>query len=193
VATGPQVAFPPVSRPPPQAARTCRVTPRLSVSCLRATSPAREDARTRSRLKQPSFERCGSALDCRYIDEMRRWTVLFLVALSSVVVAAPSGKAGRPSAAQTKTQAEVNVLRDVARRWKAWRRFGLFDARTHLLTDNTEGVCHGRGRPRVGNRYLRFVCVVRPHDHHGREGLWLRYRALAGGRFRVRFLAYHRR
>src|ERR1041385_6845010 len=93
---------------------------------------------------------------------MRRWTVLLLVALSSVVVAAPSGTGARPPAAQTKTQAEVNVLRTVARRWKKWRRFGLFDARTHLLTNNTEGVCHGRGKRRPGNRYLRFVCVVRP-------------------------------
>jgi len=124
---------------------------------------------------------------------MRRWTVLLLVTLSSVVVGAPSGTAGRPPAGHTKTQAEVNVLRAVARRWKAWRRLGLFDPRTHLLTNNTEGVCHGRGKPRPGNRYLRFVCVVRPHAHHGREGLWLRYRALAGGRSRISFLAYHRR
>jgi hypothetical protein len=115
------------------------------------------------------------------------------MALSCVVVVAPSGTAGRPVAAQTKTQAEVNVLRAVARSWKAWRRFGLFDARTHLLTDNTQGVCHGQGRPRHGNRYLRFVCVVRPQDHYGRAGLWLRYRALAKGSCRVRFLAYHRR
>jgi hypothetical protein len=115
------------------------------------------------------------------------------VTLSCVVVAAPSGTAGRPPAAQTKTRAEVNVLRAVARGWKAWRRFGLFDARTHLLTNNTEGVCHGRGRRRPGNRYLRFVCVVRPQAHHGRKGLWLRYRALSGGRCRVRFLAYYPR
>jgi hypothetical protein len=124
---------------------------------------------------------------------MRRWTVLLFVVLSSVVVAAPASTAGRSPAGQTKTQAEVKVLRVVGSRWKAWRRFGLFDARTHLLINNTEGVCHGRGRPRRGNRYLRFVCVVRPHDHHGREGLWLRYRALAGGRSRVRVLAYYGR
>jgi hypothetical protein len=122
---------------------------------------------------------------------MRRWTVLLFVVLSSVVVAAPPSTAGRPPGGHTKTQAEVNVLRAVALRWKSWRRFGLFDRRTHLLTNNTEGICHGRGRPRRGKRYLRFVCVVRPHTHHGREGLWLVYRALSGGRFRVRFLAYH--
>lgn len=63
VATGPQVGFPPVSRPPPQEARTYRATPRLGISCVGATSAARKDARTRSGLKQPSFERYGSALE----------------------------------------------------------------------------------------------------------------------------------
>jgi len=81
----------------------------------------------------------------------------------------------------------------VARNWKAWRRFGLVDPRTHLLTDNTEAVCSGRGKVRPHNRFARFVCVVRPHVHHGREGLWLSYRAQPKGRFKVRFLAYHRR
>src|SRR5215475_5987350 len=123
---------------------------------------------------------------------MRRWTALLFVTLSSVVVAAPSGTAGGAPAGQTKTQAEVNVLRAVARKWKAWHRYGLFNTRTHLLTNNTEGICHGRGRPRSGDLYMRFVCVVRPHGDHGREGLWLRYRALAGGHSRVQLLAYHR-
>jgi hypothetical protein len=123
---------------------------------------------------------------------MRRWTVLLLVTLSSFVVAAPSGTAGRPPAAQTKTQAEVHVLRAVARRWKQWLKFGLVDPRTHLLRDNTEAICLGRGERHPGHRFRRFVCVVRPHDYHGRQGLWLRYRALPHGRYRVRVLAYHR-
>jgi hypothetical protein len=89
-------------------------------------------------------------------------------------------------------EAEVNVLRIVALKWKAWRRFGLTDQRTHLLGDNTEAVCHGRGRRHEGNRYSRFVCVVRPHAHRGRAGLWLSYRALTNGRYKVRLLAYHR-
>jgi hypothetical protein len=44
----------------------------------------------------------------------------------------------------------------------------------------------------LGNRYSRFVCVVRPHAQRGREGLWLSYRALPRGRWSVRFLAYYR-
>jgi hypothetical protein len=123
---------------------------------------------------------------------MRRRLLLILVALA--IVSAPPGTAGavRPPA-HSKAQAEVNVLRLAARKWKAWRKFGLVDPRTHLLHDNTEAVCNGRGRRSPGNRYPRFVCVVRPHVHRGREGLWLKYRALASGRFRVRVFVYRRR
>jgi hypothetical protein len=123
---------------------------------------------------------------------MRRRPLLILVSLA--IVSAPPATAGglRPPA-QTKAQAEVNVLRLVARKWKAWRKFGLVNQRTHLLNDNTEAVCNGRGRRSPGNRYPRFVCVVRPQVHRGREGLWLKYRALSAGRFRVRVLAYRRR
>jgi hypothetical protein len=122
---------------------------------------------------------------------MRRWLVglLVLTAITSV----PLGTAARVRpGAHTKRQAEVNVLRVVAVNWKAWRRFGLTDQRTHLVADNTEAVCRGRGRRHVGNRYSRFVCVVRPHAHRGRAGLWLTYRALRGGRCKVHFLAYYR-
>jgi hypothetical protein len=122
---------------------------------------------------------------------MRRWPTLVLVAL--VTATAPSWAASGGHAAQTKKQAEVNVLQAVARHWKTWRRFRLVNPRTHLLKDNTEAVCNGRGTRRAGGRYARFVCVVRPHDHHGHEGLWLKYRALTSGRFRVRVLAYRRR
>lgn len=125
---------------------------------------------------------------------MRLWPALVLVAFVSATLTAPSGLAARHApAAHTKKQAEVNVLRVVARKWKTWRRFGLVDSRTHLLADNTEAVCHGRDKRRAGSRYARFVCVVRPHIHHGREGLWLKYRALSGGRCKVRVLAYRRR
>jgi hypothetical protein len=124
---------------------------------------------------------------------MRRWPALVLVALVSATVAAPSWAGTGGHAAQTKKQAEVNVLRAVAQHWKTWRRFGLVNPRTHLLKDNTEAVCHGRGTRRAGHRYARFVCVVRPHDYRGRQGLWLSYRALSHGRYRVRVLAYRRR
>jgi hypothetical protein len=85
----------------------------------------------------------------------------------------------------------VNVLRVVSLNWKAWRRFGVVDRRTHLVADNTEAICRGRGTRFAGHRYSRFLCVVRPHARRGREGLWLTYRALARGRCKVRFLAYH--
>jgi hypothetical protein len=115
------------------------------------------------------------------------------VALVVATAASPAVAGRGRGPAQTKKQAEVNVLRVVARNWKTWRRSGLVDPRTHLVTDNTESVCAGRGKPHAGRRYPRFVCVVRPHDHHGREGLWLRYRALSHGRCRVSVLAYRRR
>jgi hypothetical protein len=122
---------------------------------------------------------------------MSRCLVALLVSLA--IISVPLGTAARiRPGAHTKQQAEVNVLRVVALKWKAWRRFALTDTRTHLLTDNTEAVCRGRGRRHLGNRYSRFVCVVRRHAHRGREGLWLTYRALPRGHCSVRFLAYHR-
>jgi hypothetical protein len=123
---------------------------------------------------------------------MKRWLVVLLVSLATIGV--PLGTAARVrQGAQTKRQAEVNVLRVVGLKWKAWRRFGLTDRRTHLVADNTEALCRGRGMRHMGNRYPRFVCVVRPHAHRGREGLWLSYRALERGHCNVRLLAYYRR
>ena len=69
---------------------------------------------------------------------------------------------------------------------------GLIDARTHLLADNTEAVCHGRGTRHAGNRYEHFVCVVRPHVHRGRQGLYVSYRVLSRGRFTMRLIAYRK-
>lgn len=89
-------------------------------------------------------------------------------------------------------RAEINVLHAVARKWKSWQKYGLVDRRTHLPANNTEAVCRGRGKRRRGNRYHRFVCVVRPHVHRGRQGVWVSYRAFARKHYRVRFLAYHR-
>jgi hypothetical protein len=83
-------------------------------------------------------------------------------------------------------------LRVVARKWPARRLRGLVNPRTHLLVDNTEAICHGRGKRRVGNQYARFVCVVRPHVHTSRQGLYVSYRALPRGRFSIRWLAYRR-
>lgn len=122
---------------------------------------------------------------------MRRRLAL-LPMLLAILVAAPPTQGGVSPARHTKKQAEVNVLRVVAKRWKAWRRSGLVNPHTHLLADNTEAVCSGRGSPRA-KRYRRFVCVVRPHVHHGRQGLWLRYGAMPKGRCRVTVVAFRRR
>jgi hypothetical protein len=122
---------------------------------------------------------------------MRRRLAL-LPLLLAILVLAPPTQGGVSPPRHTKKQAEVNVLRVVAKRWKAWRRSGLVNAHTHLLADNTEAVCSGRGGPRA-KRYRRFVCVVRPHVHQGRQGLWLRYRALSKGRCKVAVVAFRRR
>jgi hypothetical protein len=122
---------------------------------------------------------------------MRRWLIALFALLAIVTVPLGTAARVRPGA-DTKRQAELNVLRVVSLNWKAWRRFGLIDPRTHLVANNTVAICRGRGRRYVGHRYSRFVCVARPHAHHGREGLWLTYRALRSGRCKVRFLAYYR-
>jgi hypothetical protein len=122
---------------------------------------------------------------------MRRRLVFLPMLLAVLVVALPAEGGVRPPL-HTKRQAEVNVLRVVAKRWKALRRSGLVNPHTHLLADNTEAVCSGRGRSRA-KRFQRFLCVVRPHAHRGRQGLWLRYRALAKGRCRVTVVAFRRR
>jgi hypothetical protein len=121
---------------------------------------------------------------------MRRRLAFVSILLTALVVVQPTQSRVSPPT-HSKKQAEVNVLRVVAKRWKALRQTGLVNRRTHLLADNTEAVCSGRGRSR-GKRFQRFVCVVRPHVHHGREGLWLRYRALPKGRYSVTVVAFRR-
>jgi hypothetical protein len=121
---------------------------------------------------------------------MRRRLAFGSILLAALVVVSSTQSRVSPPA-HSKKQAEVNVLRLVAKRWKTLRRTGLVNSRTHLLADNTEAVCSGRGAPR-GKRFQRFVCVVRPHVHHGRQGLWLRYRALAKGRCRITVVAFRR-
>jgi hypothetical protein len=120
----------------------------------------------------------------------RRLAILSM--LLAVLVVAPPTQGGVSPPAHSKKQAEVSVLGVVAKRWKAWRGTGLVNPHTHLLADNTEAVCSGRGKSR-GKRFQRFLCVVRPHVHHGRQGLWLRYRPLAKGRCRVTVVAFRRK
>jgi hypothetical protein len=121
---------------------------------------------------------------------MLRWLLLGLLSLT--LVASTSAAAVR-TAAHTKQQAEVNVLRAVPRTWKARRLRGLINPRTHLLANDTEAICRGRGESRDDGRYTRFRCVVRPHVHTRRQGLYLGYRALTRTRFKLRWLAYYRR
>jgi hypothetical protein len=112
--------------------------------------------------------------------------------LLAVLVVVPPTQGGVSPPAHSKKQAELNVLRVVAKRWKAWRGTGLVNRHTHLLADNTEAVCSGRGRSK-GKRFPRFLCVVRPHVHHRRQGLWLRYSALLNGRCRATVVAFRHR
>jgi hypothetical protein len=118
--------------------------------------------------------------------------IFALLTALTALVAIQHGRAASLISAHTKAQAEVNVLRAVPRSWKASRMPGLIDPRTHLLVNNTEAVCHGRGWAHRGRRYTRFFCVVRPPEHRLRAGLYVSYRALPHGRFRIHWLAYRR-
>ena len=118
---------------------------------------------------------------------------LLFITLLALVALAPTAAIAKRTPAHTKKQAEVNLLRVVASKWKARRLPGLVNRRTHLLVDNTEAICHGRGTRRAGNRYPRFICVVRPKVHTARQGLVVSYRALSRGHFTIRWLAYRRR
>jgi hypothetical protein len=121
---------------------------------------------------------------------MRR-SALMLAPLALVFATAP-GAARTALATHTKKQAEVNALTYVARTASKGRLPGILNSRTHLLVNNTEAVCHGHGRRYPGNRYSRFTCVVRPHLHTSRQGLYLSYRALPRGRYAIRRLRFVR-
>jgi hypothetical protein len=123
---------------------------------------------------------------------MRRQLLLFVTPLALVCTASATAIV-KHVPAHTKKQAEVNVLRVVATTPKVRRLPSLVNPRTHLLRDNTEAMCDGRGRQPAPNRYARFVCVVRPHSHTARQGLYVSYRVLSRGRFRIHWLAYRKR
>jgi hypothetical protein len=118
--------------------------------------------------------------------------IVHFLTLVAALVAAPFGAAATLIPVQTKAQAERNVLRVVPHSWKASRMPGLIDPKTHLLVNNTEAICYGRGTAHGGRRYPRFVCVVQPPMHRPHAGLYVSYRALLHGRFRVRWIAYRR-
>jgi len=114
-----------------------------------------------------------------------------LIVLALVAGAATSADAQRV-VGHTKRQAEVNVLRTVTKKWRLRPLSGIVNPRTHLLLDNTEAVCRGVGKRRA-RRYLRFSCVVRPHVHSRRQGLYVSYAARPHGGFAIRWLAFRRR
>ena len=119
----------------------------------------------------------------------RAAAVLTIVA----AVGIPASATARIESGQTKRQAEVNVLRTVQHRWGARRLPGLVNPKTHLLLDNTEAVCRGVGRVRPGRLYARFTCVVRPHLHRKRQGLYVSYRTRPHGRFTISWIVFRRR
>jgi hypothetical protein len=124
---------------------------------------------------------------------MHRLPVLALIPLAVIAIAQSAAGGHTAPFGHTKKQAEVNVLGAVETKWKVWPLRGLVDRRTHLVLDNTEAVCHSRGRRLRGARYIRFVCVVRPHVHHGRQGLYVGYRAIRASGFRLILLVYRKR
>lgn len=87
----------------------------------------------------------------------------------------------------SRAKAERNVLRALDRGWGKRRIRALFNPRTHLLRDNTQAVCK-----RARGRRTRFLCIVRPARHRPRQGLYIVYRALSRGRFKLRWLFYRR-
>ena len=110
--------------------------------------------------------------------------VVVAVALAASIHAAPFG-----GVAVSRGQAERNVLRFLQRGRPHHRLPRLINRRTHLLRNNTQAICR-RARGRHSSN--RFLCIVRPARHRGREGLYLSYRGLAHGRFRIRWLFYRR-
>jgi hypothetical protein len=70
-------------------------------------------------------------------------------------------------AAHTKKQAEGNVFRIVERNCATTAGAG--QPETHLMADNTEAICRGRGSPA---RWQLHVCVIRPGNTR-RQGLYV--------------------
>jgi len=102
--------------------------------------------------------------------------------------AVPAQAHPRNVPAQTKDVAERNLMRIAPRSWSHSRIPMLVDAETGLLRNNVRSICHGRGERYPGNRFARFVCVLRPWPLAGQKQLFVTYRALARGRFRIHWV-----
>jgi hypothetical protein len=107
---------------------------------------------------------------------------LFLI---GAVFAAPSHDARSRSQGHTKSQAERNLLKVVSLKWAHRRIADLVDPRTNLLRDNVRAICRGTGRGVAGSRYRSFNCQVRPWPTARRQELFVTYRVIAAGSFRV--------
>jgi hypothetical protein len=116
------------------------------------------------------------------------------ILITTPLIAAPGSPASRPPVpAQTKQEAEQNVLRIAARSWSHRRIGDLIDPRTGLLRDNVQTFCKGRGQRFRGAHYTRFLCTLRPWPSSGKQELYVTYRVLPHGRLRVHWLRFHRR
>ena len=117
----------------------------------------------------------------------RQPSIALAVAVLTLCAAASAHALGRGALGTSRAKAERNVIRALDRGWGKRRIRALFNPRTHLLRDNTQAVCRrARGRRR------RFLCIVRPARHRPRQGLYILYRTLSRGRFRLRWLFYRR-
>jgi hypothetical protein len=123
------------------------------------------------------------------VRPVRHVVLVVLTVLLAVVASSSAAAVQARVPAQTKKQAELNVLRALPRAWRK-RLPDLVDRRTHLTANNTQAICRGRGKRYTGRRYARFVCVIRPAIHRPHKGLYVSYRALRHGRFRMHWLAY---
>jgi hypothetical protein len=110
------------------------------------------------------------------------------LAVVAVALIASTQAAGLSRSAMPRGKAERNVLRFLARGWGTHRLPRLVDPKTHLLRNNTQAICRRARGQRAGS----FVCVVRPARHRRGEGLYVSYRSLAHGHFKVRWLYYRR-
>ena len=115
-----------------------------------------------------------------------------VVAIFALLIV-PAASARGDKAAQTKRQAERNLLAVLARTWKHSRLPSLIDSQTGLLKSNVQVACHGRGRRFAGERRHSFTCIARPWPYTASAPVRIAYTALPGGHFHVRLLRPHRK
>lgn len=149
-------------------------------------STSQGSQRGRTTLLRNRRERLNSSSPPADPDRMsRKGASIVVVAVTLVASAQAAGLSRSPG---PRGQAERNVLRFLARGWGNHHLPRLVDPRTHLLRNNTQAICRRARGQRAGS----FICVVRPARHRRREGLYVSYRSLAHGRFRVKWLYYRR-